>query len=151
VIRAVLDANVLAPAFANPTATAGRLVALWHAGGFELVVSDHVLAELRRTYADPYYSRRLTPQQVDGAVALLRAEAIHTPISVSVTGVATHPEDDLVLATGLSAGADYLCTRDRQLLKLGTHGGMGIVGPGELLAILRPDEDDAPRSLPEIP
>ena len=134
--RAVLDANVLAPAFANPTATAGRLVALWQVQRFELVVSEHVLAELRRTYADPYYARRLTARQVETTVALLRAEAIVTPLTIRVSGVATHPEDDLVLATGLSAGADYLGTRDRQLLKLGTYGGMRIVSPGELLAIL---------------
>jgi len=136
VTRAVLDANVLAPAFANPTATAGHLIALWQAGGFELVVSEHVIAEVRRTYADPYYARRVSPQQVEAAVALLRAEAIVTSLNIPVTGIATHPEDDLVLATGLSAGADSLGTRDRQLLKLGTYGGMRIVGPGELLAIL---------------
>ena len=73
---------------------------------------------------------------MEAAVALLRTEAILTPITVPVVGVATHPEDDLVLATGLSAGADYLGTRDRQLLKLGTYGGMRIVSPGELLGIL---------------
>ncbi len=138
-MRAVLDANVLAPAFANPTATAGRLIALWQAGGFELVVSEHVIAEFRRTYADPYYARRLSPQQVDAAVALLRAEAIVTPITLPVSGVATHPEDNLVLATGLSGDADYLGTRDRQLLKLGGHLGLRIVSPGELLVILLQD------------
>jgi predicted nucleic acid-binding protein len=144
VIRAVLDANVLAPAFANPTATAGRLIALWQAGGFDLVVSEHVIAELRRTYTDPYYARRLTSQQVEAAVALLRTEAIVTPLTIPVSGVATHPEDDLVLATGLSAGADYLGTRDRQLLKLGSHLGLRIVSPGEFLAILLQDAGDAP-------
>lgn len=135
-IRAVLDANVLAPAFANPTATAGRLIALWQAGGFELVVSEHVINELRRTYADRYYASRVAPQQVEAAIDLLRTDAVVTPLTIPVSGVATHPEDDLVLATGLSAGADYLGTRDRQLLKLGSHLGLRILSPGELLAIL---------------
>lgn len=134
--RAVLDANVLAPAFANPSATAGGLIALWQAGGFELVVSEHVIAELRHTYADPYYASRVTSQQVEAAVDLLRTEAIVTPLIILVSGVATHPEDDLVLATGLSAGADYLGTRDRQLLKLGSHLGLRIVSPSDLLALL---------------
>jgi uncharacterized protein len=136
VIRAVLDANVLAPAFTNPTATAGRLIALWQAGGFELVVSEHVIAELRRTYADPYYASRVTSQQVEAAIDLLRTEAIVTPLSIPVSGVASHPEDDLVLATGLSASADFLGTRDKQLLKLGNYLGLRIVSPGELLPIL---------------
>ena len=138
----VLDANVLAPAFANPTATAGHLVALWQAGRYELVVSEHLIAELRRTYADPYYASRLTPWQVDAAEALLRGAATVTSIAVAVAGIATHPEDDLVLATALSAGADFLCTRDRQLLKLGSHLRLRIVSPAELLAILEQDEDD---------
>lgn len=139
-IRAVLDANVLAPAFANPTAIAGRLIALWQAGGFEPVVSEHVIAELRRTYADPYYASRVTFQQVEAAIDLLRTEAIVTPITIPVSGVATHPEDDLVLATGLSAGADYLGTRDRQLLRLGSYLGLRIVSPGDLLRILLRNE-----------
>jgi predicted nucleic acid-binding protein len=61
-------------------------------------------------------------------------------LTIPVSGVATHPEGDLVLATGLSAGADYLGTRDRRLLKLGSHLGLRIVSPGELLAILLQDE-----------
>jgi predicted nucleic acid-binding protein len=144
VIRAVLDANVLAPAFANPTATAGRLLALWQAGSFALVVSEHIIAELRRTYADPYCASRVTVQQVEAAIALLRTEAIVTPLTIPVSGVATHPEDDLVLATALSAGAHYLGTRDRQLLKLGSHVGLRIVSPGELLALLDRNAADTP-------
>ena len=142
--RAVFDANVLAPAFANPTATAGRLIALWQAGGFELVVSEHVIAELRRTYADRYYAARMTSQQVDAAVAALRAAALVTILTVPVSGVATHPEDDLILSTALSAGADFLCTRDRQLLKLGMYQGLRIVSPGHLLALLTNDEEEQP-------
>ena len=59
-----------------------------------------------------------------------------TDLTVSVAGVASHPEDDLILSTGLSAGASYLGTRDKQLLKLGEYGGMQIVHPADLVEIL---------------
>lgn len=59
-----------------------------------------------------------------------------TELSVAVADVATHPEDDLVLATALRGGAKYLATRDKQLLKLETYHGLQIVPPGRLLAIL---------------
>lgn len=49
-MRVVLDANVLAPAFVNPDAAAGRLIALWQARVLELIVSTPILSELRRTY-----------------------------------------------------------------------------------------------------
>ncbi|MBA3337755.1 MAG: PIN domain-containing protein [Chloroflexia bacterium] len=52
--RVVLDANVLAPAFANPAAAAGGLIARWRKGAFELVVSVPILTGLRRTFQDPY-------------------------------------------------------------------------------------------------
>ncbi len=45
--------------------------------------------------------------------------------------------DDLVLATGPSAGVSHLATRDEQLLKLESHQGLHIVPPGHLLALPR--------------
>lgn len=135
-MRVVLDANVLAPAFVNPAAAAGRLIGLWRADVIELVVSAPILAELRRTFEDPYYARRITPSLVDAAVTLLQNEAIVVPLTVSVVGIATHPEDDLVLATAASAAADFLGTRDRQLLKLGTFHGVRIVHPADLVDLL---------------
>jgi predicted nucleic acid-binding protein len=71
VTRVVLDANVLAPAFVNPAAAAGRLLAMWRQGTYELVISDPILAELHRTYQDPYYARRLKPALVEAALVLL--------------------------------------------------------------------------------
>jgi hypothetical protein len=57
---------------------------------------------------------------------------------VPVSGVATHPEDDLVLATAASASAGDLGTRDRQLLKLETFRGASNVHPAELVELLDP-------------
>jgi len=137
VTRVVLDANVLAPAFANPAAAAGGLIARWREGAFELVVSAPILTGLRRTFQDPYYARRVTPEQVGTAVALLRAKARVVPLTVSVAGVATHPEDDLVLATVLSGAAGYLGTRDKQLLKLDGFRNVRIFHPADLFDLLQ--------------
>jgi predicted nucleic acid-binding protein len=82
--------------------------------------------ELIRTYSDPYYRRFVTPEQVDCFEFLLRRDAVMTELIVPVLGVATQPKDDLILSTGISAGATYLATRDRQLLKLGSYQGMQI-------------------------
>ena len=58
-------------------------------------------------------------------------------ITTSVSGVATHPEDDLVLATAISGKADYLVTGDRQLLKLQEFEDVSIVSAAEFLLILQ--------------
>lgn len=62
--------------------------------------------------------------------------------TVSVRGVATHPEDDIVLSTALSGQATILCTRDKQLLKLGSHQQIAILSPGEFLAFLETTGSD---------
>ena len=137
--RIVLDANVLAPALINPEASAGRLLALWRAGTIQLVTSAPILDELRRTYRDPYYARRLKPELIEVSLAALETAATVVDLTVSVVGVATHPEDDLVLSTALSGGADYLATRDKQLLRLGDYRGVTILHPSDLLVILERD------------
>jgi predicted nucleic acid-binding protein len=55
---------------------------------------------------------------------------------VTVTGVATHPEDDLVLAAAVSAGADYLVTGDRKLQALDTFEGVRILSPRQFLDMI---------------
>ena len=51
----------------------------------------------------------------------------------NVSGVASHPEDDLVLATAISGAAEYLVTGDRQLLALGTFRDIRIVTARQFL------------------
>ena len=56
--------------------------------------------------------------------------------------MATHPQDDLVLAAAVSAGADYLVTGDRKLLSLGRYLGVTIVSPRTFLTLLEQGETD---------
>ena len=135
-MRTVLDANVLAPGFLGRTSASARLIDLWRRQVYELVVSEHLLAELARAYTDPYFRRRITPERIARVSGFLRQRAIVTELTVTVSGVATQPKDDLVLATGLGAGATFLVTRDRQLLKLGGYRGLRVVSPGQFLTLL---------------
>src|SRR5438046_62447 len=109
-ITAVVDTNILASGLVrrNPTTAVVEVVAGWRARTFRLAVSDHIIAELARTLANPYFQRHITPQQARRFIVLLRRRATIVPITAEVSGVATHPEDDLVLATAVSVKADYL-------------------------------------------
>jgi putative PIN family toxin of toxin-antitoxin system len=114
---AVLDTNVLASglaSFRNPTSTVAKLLRLWRRGRFTLVTSEYILTELSHTLQSPYFRQRLTPQQIKGAISLFRSEAITTPITAVVHGIATPPEDDVILATAVSA-----------LQRLGAYNGGG--------------------------
>jgi putative PIN family toxin of toxin-antitoxin system len=139
VIPAVLDTNVLASGFLNPEPTPGQLLAAWREGLYTLVISEHILTELARTFRRPYFSRRLSPAQQAANITLLRQQATLTELTVSVTGIATHPEDDLILATALSGRAEYLVSGDAPLRqRLGaSYQAVRIVTPQEFLDILR--------------
>lgn len=132
-IRATLDANVLAPGIAGGGSASNQLFRLWRDGAYTLVTSHHVLQELERALGDPYFAARVPRSEVAEAIGQLNANAAVVELSVEVAGVATHPEDDLVLATALSGHASVLCTRDKQLLKLRVFEGIEILSPGELL------------------
>jgi putative PIN family toxin of toxin-antitoxin system len=131
-----LDAYVLAPAFIGEGGASARLIGMWQEEIFALVLSEHHLHELARAFKDPCFVRRLPPEEATAALLLLANDAHITELTIPVIGVATHPEDDLVLSTALSGNATMLCTRDKQLLRLRSYQTVDILSPGELLALL---------------
>jgi predicted nucleic acid-binding protein len=51
--------------------------------------------------------------------------------------VVRDPNDDVILASAIAAGADYLVTRDKNLLSLGAYEGISIIKPETFLHVLR--------------
>jgi putative PIN family toxin of toxin-antitoxin system len=140
----VLDTNVLASGFIGedkPDSTPGELVRRWRAQAFTLVVSEHILTELADTLTDPYFTRRLSASEIADALDSLRLDGVMQPITVDVTSVASHAEDDVVLATALSARAKYLVTGDKRLRERVAYRGTLLVSPRRFLAVL---ESEAP-------
>ncbi|MGH2614951.1 MAG: putative toxin-antitoxin system toxin component, PIN family [Thermomicrobiales bacterium] len=136
---AVLDTNVLASGFIGedkPDSTPGELVRRWRAKEFTLVVSEHILEELADTFNDPYFTRRLSAAEIEEAFARLRTETMLQPVTVHVANVAAHLEDDLILATALSAKAPYLVTGDKPLLERAAYRGTRLLSPRQFLDVL---------------
>ena len=134
--------------FGSVTASANQrqsaiapILRAWHAGQYELVISEHILAELGLSTPTPYFSRFLSLDDREAAIATLRNDVTVVEITVDLQGVATHSEDDLVLATAVSGQVDYLVTLDRQLLRLGVYEDVRIVSTREFLAILQAEGD----------
>jgi putative PIN family toxin of toxin-antitoxin system len=139
VIVAVLDTDVLASGFAGliePESTPGDLLRRWRSGEFTLVVSEPILVELDRVFGYAYFTRRLSAVETAAAVAGLRREALIQPVTVHDVGAATHPADDLILATAVNAQAQYLVTGDKPLQALGTHRGITVLSPRQFLEVL---------------
>jgi putative PIN family toxin of toxin-antitoxin system len=144
VIVAVLDTNVLVSGFPARTGVPSTLLDAWHNGSYHLVVSEPILEELAETWQDPYWRSRFSIEECERAIALLLREAIVTPLTTEVTGIATHPEDDLILATAISGKATYLVTGDRQLQALSDFQGVTILSPRAFLARLVWGDEENP-------
>lgn len=132
-IRVVFDANVLV---AGTPATSGTLAALidqWRAREFQVVISEHIIDGVSRGWAKPYWLNHISPSQVDRGLRLIRRKAEWTAITVNVEGPATHPEDDLVLATAVSGNAEFLVTSDIPFRGVGSYRGIVILTPREFL------------------
>jgi predicted nucleic acid-binding protein len=54
-----------------------------------------------------------------------------------VRGVVRDPTDDMIIACAIAAGADYIVTRDKDLLSLGEYEGIGTIKPEAFLHVLR--------------
>jgi predicted nucleic acid-binding protein len=120
-----------------PGGTLAFLLDAWRRGLFQVVISDALITELRRTLSNAYFRRRLSARDVQTYLNYVRDAAEHTNITVRVIGVATHPEDDLVLAAALSAHAEYLVTSDRRFrAHVAKYAGTTLVSPADFVAIL---------------
>src|SRR3954447_16444344 len=139
-IRAVLDTNVLASGalgFIGGVTPPALLLHRWRAGRFKLIISDYIEEELGKTFAQPYFKRRILSEDRELFLILLTKIAEHVAIRHRVTGIATHPEDDPILATALSAHVDYLVTGDQRLRdRVPSFQGIPLVSPAEFLEVL---------------
>jgi putative PIN family toxin of toxin-antitoxin system len=141
VIKAVLDTNTLASGLLTNITPPGKLIDLWRAGAFELILSTHLLAELRSTLQKPYFQKHLSSEQIDRFELTLIEDATFISPTDTVHGVATHPEDDLILATAASGKADYLVTGDKPLrTTVIEYQGVTLVTPTEFVVILNNSE-----------
>src|SRR3712207_161245 len=94
-----LDANMMASGLiAREGGTIALILEAWRAGRFEVALSDHLQDELVRTLAQPYFTDRVPREVIASYLTFVATHATFVPITATVTGVATHPEDDLVLA-----------------------------------------------------
>lgn len=137
-IRAVLDSNIIISALLIQGGLPWRVLAAAYVAAFRCFSSDAIVTEVFATLDSRRVRRKylIDPIEISRLRRFLESTPVRIPITVTVQGVATHPEDDLILATAVSAQAAYLVTGDRQLLALGQHQGVQIVTPRQFATIL---------------
>ncbi len=137
-ISAVLDTNTIVSGVLVPHGMPSQILQAGRARRFRWITSTVIIDETTRTLRRPRIQRKyqISAADVDVVRELLEQETLVASISTRVQAVATHPEDDLILATAVSASADYLVTGDRQLQRLHSYREVTIVSPRQFLEIV---------------
>ena len=134
--RLVIDTNVIVSGivgFSRAESRPGELLRLWSAQAFIWCMSSVIVDEVRRTLERPYFLARLSADERAAALTTIETKTDWIEPTKSVEGVASHPEDDSILATAVSARADALVTGDAQLLALGTYATIRITTVRDIL------------------
>jgi putative PIN family toxin of toxin-antitoxin system len=102
-------------------------------GGFELIVSDHLLSELGRALKYPKLRDRISATEAAALSDLLKASATLAPDPPRPPKRSRDAGDDYLVALAASCSA-VLVTGDRDILALGPD--LPVYAPSKFLALL---------------
>jgi len=122
-LKLVLDTNVLLSAILVPGSC--RELLKGRALAHDWFTSAGLLAELAEKLSGKL---GLNPERTPLYLVYQRRARLVTPSPLAAP-VCRDPDDDLVIATALAAGADVIITGDKDLLILGDHEGIRIRSP----------------------
>ena len=121
-LRVVLDTNVLLSGIAYPAGVPGKILAAWRHGSVDVLLSTHILEELRRVLPRLTHRHGLTLAEMDDLIDILSIQAEVVEPLPSTEPALRDVDDQPVLGTLLAAlnspDVTYLITGDNDLLAL---------------------------------
>lgn len=114
----VPDTSVLVSALLQPLSNCGQVLRAWRQGEVELVICPELLGELAEVLARPRLRGRVSTQEAESFVALLRAQAELRADPEHVARVTPDPADDYIIALARAARADLVVSGDAHLTGL---------------------------------
>jgi putative PIN family toxin of toxin-antitoxin system len=140
-LKAVLDTTVLVSAFLRKVPGGASYDLLRFAESrYELFLCDGILEEMARVLVSDDRKRlRYSYSESDVVEYCQELSRLGTMVDnlPDVRGVVRDPNDDMIIACAIAAGADYIVTRDKDLLSLGEYEGIGTIKPEAFLHLLR--------------
>ena len=143
-LKAVFDANVLVSAFLSrekPGGATNQLLRFAVSEAIDLYLSVEIIDEAAGILLErPRLRRRYqySPDQVGQYRSdLLTLAAIIDDPTPMPGSVPRDPDDDKIIACAAAAGAEYLVTRDLDLLSLGRFETITMISPEDFLPLVR--------------
>lgn len=137
--RAVIDTNVVVSGILN---RAGVPAAVLRGAGlrYELAWTPAIAVECRRILDLPRIQKRLKGRETQARQVLAKLATLATMVPADLLGdvrvVREDPDDDVLFATALAAGARIIVSGDTAVLAVGSFAGVMVVSAAEFLATL---------------
>ena len=141
-LRVVLDSVVAVSAFLTHGLTADMVSMCQE--NVNLYTAEEILQEIRRVLLEkPHIKDRFkyTSGEAKDFVNYLRNISTVVTQLPEIRVIERDPNDDMIIACAVAASADYIISRDRDLLDLGNYQQIQIVKPENFIHILRSRED----------
>jgi uncharacterized protein len=141
---AVLDSTILVSAFLTPHGAADAVLQYAINDRFLCCLAEAILEETSQRLASPRLQQRYTygMGDVDTFRGLLRDSFVVLTDLPPLTGIVRDPNDNMIVACAVAAGASHVVTRDHDLLAMGVYEEITIVTPETFLGMLRSIEPE---------
>lgn len=139
-LSAVLDSVVLVSALLTSGGVTADMVRDARDGVFTCCLSDAILGETQRVLLDtPRLRQRYiySDEDVQAFILSLREAAVIVRNLPPLSGIVRDPNDDMIIACASAASADYIVTRDQDLLSLRAYDSITMVTPEIFMETLR--------------
>jgi putative PIN family toxin of toxin-antitoxin system len=128
-VKVVFDTNIYVSAFTLPRGSAAQALDRVLAGEHELYLSKPILDELLSVLA-----RKFARDREELARVALFLSELATIVRPKLRLRVLHDDaDNRVVECGVAARADAIVTGDKQMLELGSHGGIRIMAIRQFL------------------
>ena len=128
-MRVVLDTSVLISAILG--GASGRILDLWRAGKFNLVLTVEVLQEHLDVLKRPKF--KLPPEVIASIGAFLYRKGTFVTSEEKILAVTDDPKDNKFLEAAIAGDADVLVSGDHHLLSLNAFRGVRILSVNQFL------------------
>ena len=141
-LRVVLDSVVAVSAFLTKGLTADLVSQCQE--NVNLYTAEEILQEIRYVLLEkPHIRNRYTysSNTVETFINYLRDISMVVTQLPKIRVIERDPKDDMIIACAVAASANYIISRDRDLLDLGNYQQIQIITPKEFMQILRSNEE----------
>jgi len=138
-IRAVLDTNILVSAVINVTSSvSSEIYQSCKEKRFLLIISPSILSEVDNVLLRDRVmkSHKRSAQELQEIIREMAEVSSIVPGRIKIE-IVRDPDDNKIISAALEGKADYIVSRDRDLLDLKEYHGIKIIAPEKFIEILR--------------